>query len=425
MNHKKYKTSDIFLKKDRKWADKQITQAPRWCSVDLRDGNQALFCPMSVEKKMQVFKLLCQIGFREIEIGFPASSQTEYNFTRLLIEKNLIPENVTIQVLTQCSIDCIEKTFESVKGASNVIFHMYLPLSPIQRKLVFQKNIKGIIEKCTNWINDYLQKNKSNTNWTFQFSIDSFTETEPDVSLFFCKQFIKYLHQYPIILNFPSTVEKTTPNIFADQIEWMIEHLPKSVIISIHAHNDRGTAVASTELALLAGAHRVEGTLFGNGERTGNVDIITVAMNLYTKGIPPQLNFSNMESIKKIMTNCTQIPVHPRQPYSGDLVVTSFSGSHQNAINKCLQNKKTEIWNIPYLPFDPQDIGRTFQPVIRINSQSGKAGIRHILQYYYGIELSTVEQKELYNSIQNITEKLERELFPYEIWREYCKIYKK
>ena len=416
--------SNAFFKKSRKWPDKRITQAPRWCSVDLRDGNQALLCPMSVEKKLQVFKLLCQIGFTEIEIGFPVSSQTEHNFTRLLIEKNLIPENVTIQVLTQFSIDSIKNTFESVRGASNVIFHMYIPLSPIQRELVFQKDTIEILEKCTNWINSYLRKSKSNTNWTFQISIEGFNETELDVSLFFCKEFIKKLEQYPIIINLPSSVEKTTPNIFADQIEWMIEHLPPSVIVSVHPHNDRGTAVASTELALLAGAHRVEGTLFGNGERTGNVDIITVAMNLYTNGIAPQLNFSNMDSIKQIMTNCTQISVHPRHPYSGDLVLTSFSGSHQNSINKCLRAKKSEIWNIPYLPFDPQDIGKTFDPVIRINSQSGKGGIRHILQYYYGIELSTVEQKELYTIIQNMTEKLERELFPYEIWQEYCKICK-
>ncbi|HEX3029411.1 MAG TPA: 2-isopropylmalate synthase [Clostridia bacterium] len=385
--------------KDRQWPNKIIRQAPIWCSVDLRDGNQALVDPMNLEEKVAFFKLLVSVGFKEIEVGFPSASETEYEILRTLIDRKLIPDDVTIQVLVQAREHLIEKTFEAIKGAKNVIVHFYNSTSTLQRKVVFNKDMDGVIDIAVNGarlIRELTEKQTgSGTNIRFEYSPESFSGTETDEAIRICQKVIEEIGATPqnkIILNLPSTVQMSTPNHYADQIEYFCGHLPSrdAAIISVHPHNDRGTGVADAELAMMAGAERVEGTLFGNGERTGNVDIVTLAMNLFSQGVDPMLDFSDINSIKEIYEACTKMDVHERQPYVGELVFTAFSGSHQDAIKKgyeYMKNSGTEYWEVPYLPIDPADVGRQYEPIIRINSQSGKGGAAFILQQNFGYDL--------------------------------------
>lgn len=382
---------------NRQWPNNTITTAPTWCSVDLRDGNQSLPDPMDVDTKIKFFTLLCQIGFKEIEVGFPASSDTEFAFCRRLIEENLIPDDVTIQVLVQARPTLITTTFAAVKGAKQVIIHVYNSTNPAQREIVFGKTPREITDmavEATACIAASAQA-QPDTQWTLQYSPESFSLTEPEFAAEICNAVIgtwrmAHVNTRPIIINLPSTVESSTPNVYADQIEWVASHLhnQEKIILSVHTHNDRGTGIAATELALLAGATRVEGTLFGNGERTGNADIVTLALNLHTQGIDPQLNFKNLPAIVESYCKMTGMTVHDRHPYAGALVLTAFSGSHQDAIAKGLAvQKPDEPWRVPYLPFDPADIGREYEKVIRINSQSGKGGVNHILQEKLGIKI--------------------------------------
>ncbi len=384
---------------DRQWPNKIIRQAPIWCSVDLRDGNQALVDPMNLEEKVAFFKLLVSVGFKEIEVGFPSASETEYEILRTLIDRKLIPDDVTIQVLVQAREHLIEKTFEAIRGAKNVIVHFYNSTSTLQRKVVFNKDMDGIIDIAVNGarlIRELTEKQAgSGTNIRFEYSPESFSGTETDNAVKICARVMEEIGATPqnkIILNLPSTVQMSTPNHFADQIEYFCRNLPNrdAAIISVHPHNDRGTGVADAELAMMAGAERVEGTLFGNGERTGNVDIVTLGLNLFSQGINPMLDFSNLNHIKDIYEECTKMKVHERQPYCGELVFTAFSGSHQDAIKKgyeYMKNTGSDFWEVPYLPIDPADIGRQYDPVIRINSQSGKGGAAFIMQQNFGYDL--------------------------------------
>lgn len=389
-NHKKYKPFENVQIVNRKWPDKTIEAAPIWCSVDLRDGNQALINPMSKAQKLEFFKLLVKCGFKEIEVGFPSSNQTEFDILRELIEGNYIPDDVTIQVLVQCREHLIVKTFEAIKGAKNAIIHFYNSTSRLQREVVFEKDQQGITDiavKGARLIKD-LSKNVTDTNLRFEYSPESFSGTEIDFAVEICNKVMQEIgatKENKIILNLPATVEMSTPNRFADQIEYFCENLKnrEAAIISVHTHNDRGTGIAAAEMAILAGAQRVEGTLFGNGERTGNTDIITLALNMLTQGINPELNFSNIHEIRKIYEESTGLLVHERHPYAGDLVFTAFSGSHQDAINKGIlkmQKSSSNEWAVPYLPIDPKDVGREYEPLIRINSQSGKGGAAFILR---------------------------------------------
>lgn len=393
--------------KNREWPSKVTTQAPIWCSVCLRDGNQAMQTPMTVEHKLEFFKLLVKIGFKEIEIGFPAASETEYKFTRRLIEENLIPDDVTIQVLVQAREDLIKRTCESLVGAKRVIIHMYNSTSPAQREIVFGKTKDEILTMAaqgTAWVRGYSGKLQAGgTKVSFEYSPESFSATETDYALEVCEA-VMGVWGREIIFNLPETVEVATPNIYADQVEWFCKHIEprEKVIISVHAHNDRGTGIAATELAMLAGADRVEGTLFGNGERTGNTDIVAVALNLYAQGIDPKLDFSNIDAIRKVYERCTGMTVPARQPYSGELVFTAFSGSHQDAINKGLKamerseddKDQNPVWNVPYLHIDPKDLGREYDEVIRVNGQSGKGGIAYLLEHECGIYLPKDLQRE-------------------------------
>ena len=382
---------------NRQWPSRIITQAPIWCSVDLRDGNQALPTPMGIEEKMEMFKLLVSIGFKEIEVGFPAASQIDFDFIRRLIDENLIPDDVTIQVLTQAREELIRRTIESLRGAKNAIFHLYNSTSEQQRRIVFGMSRAEIIAIATNGARlvKELQSQLPGTHFVFQYSPESFALTEVDFALEICEAVVDIWQPTPenkIILNLPETVQVATPNLHADQIEWIATHLRRrdAVILSLHTHNDRGTGVASTELGLMAGGERVEGTLFGNGERTGNVDIVTVALNMYMQGIDPGLDFSNLEAIRVIYEHCTHMTVPARQPYSGELVFTAFSGSHQDAIRKGMNARDTSegaLWDVPYLPIDPQDIGRTYEAIIRINSQSGKGGVAFILESEFNLQM--------------------------------------
>ncbi len=423
-NFKKYRPFAFAPKmQTRDWVNNKITEAPSWCSVDLRDGNQSLIDPMTIKQKIQFWKMLVKIGFKEIETGFPSASQTEFDFHRKLIEENLIPEDVTIQVLVQAREHLIEKTFEALKGCKKAVVHVYNSTSKVQREKVFEKTeqeITKIAVQGARLLKDYAKKYPE-TEWIFQYSPESFSQTEPDFAIAVteavCGVWLESKNQ-KIIVNLPATVEASTPNIFADQVEYFCKNIKnrKNIIISIHTHNDRGTAVAASELALLAGADRIEGTLFGNGERTGNTDLITLAMNLYTQGIDPKLDLSDIAEISQCVSSCNNIEVHPRHPYVGDLVFTAFSGSHQDAIKKCLDKPADDFWEVAYLPINPTDLGRTYQDIVRINSQSGKGGIAYILQQNYGVILPKWLQIDFSKVVQKFSESKEKELTIEEIW---------
>ncbi len=430
-DHKKYIPFQPIDMPQRRWPDSVIKKSPVWCSVDLRDGNQALVEPMTVEEKMQLFKLLVAVGFKQIEVGFPSASQPDYDFVRVLIEKNLIPDDVTIQVLTQAREHLIERTFEALRGVKRAIVHVYNSTSRVQREQVFQLDKASIINIAVNgarWVHAYAMKHPE-TDWTFQYSPESFTGTELDFAVDVCNAVIDVwqpIPTNPVIINLPATVEMATPNIFADQVEWFLNHVQQRdcIELSVHTHNDRGCAVAAAELAVMAGAKRVEGTLLGNGERTGNMDVVTMAMNLYSQGIDPQLDLSRMDEIIACVEQCTKLPVHPRHPYAGELVYSAFSGSHQDAIKKCMDRyEEGSKWEVAYLPIDPRDLGRTYQEVIRINSQSGKGGIAHILEREYGLRLPRWLQIEFSKAVQKLAETVNRELDSTEIWREFERHY--
>lgn len=423
-NHKKYQPFAFAPKMtQRTWPDKTITKAPIWTSVDLRDGNQALIEPMSIEQKMRFFDLLVQVGFKEIEIGFPSAAQVEYDFTRKLIEGGHVPDDVTLQVLVQAREHLIRRTFESLKGAKRAIVHVYNSTSKVQREKVYQKDYDDIIAiavEGATLLRD-LAKDYPETEWIFEYSPESFSQTEVDFSVKICDEVCKVWRPdlgQKVIFNLPSTVESSTPNIYADQIEYFCQNLPmrEHVIVSLHTHNDRGCAVAASELGLMAGADRIEGTLFGNGERTGNMDIMVMAMNMYSQGVNPQLDFSNMSEIAQVVSECNQLPIHPRHPYVGELVFTAFSGSHQDAIKKSLdyneKNAETTqgLWDVAYLPIDPAHIGRGYQDVVRINSQSGKGGVAYILQRDFGFHLPRWTQIDFSRVIQQEAESRQSEL---------------
>ncbi len=414
LNYKRYRKNPVVHYPEREWPNREITKAPVWCSVDLRDGNQALIDPMVVEEKVEMFQYLIKLGFREIEIGFPASSQIEYDFLRQLVDRRLIPDDVVVQVLTQCREELIDRTFESIQGCKQAIVHIYNSTSILQRDVVFHKDKEHITEIAVSGTKMVKERAaKFDGKIILEYSPESFTGTELDYALEICNAVIHTWEptpENPMIINLPSTVEMNTPNVYADQIEWMIKHLDcrESLVVSVHPHNDRGTGVASAELALLAGADRVEGTLFGNGERTGNVDILNIAYNMFSQGINPELNIEHINEIIEIYERCCKLPIHPRHPYAGKLVFTAFSGSHQDAINKGVQAMKergTEIWQVPYLPIDPSDIGREYEPIVRINSQSGKGGVAFIMDTYFGFKLPKAMHREFANVIQEISEK--------------------
>jgi 2-isopropylmalate synthase len=411
---------------NRKWPNNILKESPVWCSVDLRDGNQALIEPMGSERKDRMFALLCKLGFKEIEIGFPSASQTDYDFVRDLIENKKIPSDVNIQVLTQSREELIKKTFESLKGVSKAIIHFYNSTSTLQRKVVFDQDKDGIKKIATNaalLIKDLAEKNQE-TEWSFEYSPESFTGTELEYAKEVCDEVVEILKpvsKNKIIINLPATVEMSTPNIYGDQIEWMNENLKNrsDICLSLHPHNDRGTAVAASEFGLMAGADRIEGTLFGNGERTGNVDIVTIALNMLTQGIDPKLDFSNINSVMREVEYCNQLPVHPRHPYAGDLVFTAFSGSHQDAIKKgfkAIKKSNNPKWEVPYLPIDPADLGRSYEAVVRINSQSGKGGVAFLLEKDHGVSLPRRLQISLSQKIQKLADETGKEITSSQIW---------
>jgi 2-isopropylmalate synthase len=416
---------------DRTWPSRSLTAPPTWCSVDLRDGNQALIEPMDSARKMRMFNQLLRIGFKEIEIGFPAASQTDFNFTREIIEGGLIPEDVTVQVLTQARADLITRTFESLRGAKRAIVHLYNSTSTLQRRVVFKLDRAGIVDIAVKGAEliKRLAEERPETDWIFQYSPESFTGTELDFAVEICDAVTAVWRPTPArktILNLPATVEMATPNVYADQIEWFSRHVARrdSVIISVHPHNDRGTGVAAAELAMMAGAERVEGTLFGNGERTGNVDVVTLAMNLYTQGVDPQLDFSNINAVAHCAEACNQLPIHPRHPYVGDLVFTAFSGSHQDAIKKGLAALDANaIWDVPYLPIDPSDLGRSYASIIRVNSQSGKGGVAYLLERDYQLVLPRRLQIEFSRVVQATTDTTGKELSSRELWELFSSEY--
>jgi 2-isopropylmalate synthase len=410
--------------KDRTWPDAVIRKAPIWLSTDLRDGNQALIEPMDMERKLRMFHQLVKIGFKEIEIGFPSASQIEFDFVRRLIEEDLIPEDVTVQVLTQAREPLIRRTFEALRGARAAIVHLYNATAPIMRRVVLGMDEDAIVELAVEnaRLFERLAAEQPDTRWTFQYSPEMFSGTE----LAFSKRVVDAVTavwaptpERKCIVNLPSTVEHSTPNIFADMIEWMHRHLARrdGIVLSVHPHNDRGTGTAAGEFALMAGADRLEGCLFGNGERTGNLDLVNVALNLYTQGVWPELDFSDIDEIRRTVEHCNQLPVHPRHPYVGDLVYTSFSGSHQDAIKKAFAARKDgEIWNMPYLPIDPKDLGRSYEAVIRVNSQSGKGGIAYLLETEYGLELPRRLQIEFSQVVQAVMDLDGKELTAKDLW---------
>ncbi|OOV93559.1 2-isopropylmalate synthase [Pseudomonas sp. MF4836] len=414
----KYRAFPTINLPDRTWPSKTITSAPIWCSSDLRDGNQSLIEPMDAVKKLRFWKTLVAVGVKEIEASFPAASQTDFDFVRTLIEDGHIPDDTTIQVLTQGREDLIERTFESLRGAKKAIVHLYNATSPSFRRIVFNQDKDGIKAIAVNAAKLFVKYAalQPETQWQFEYSPETFSATELEFAKEVCDAVIEVWNPTPthkVILNLPATVECATPNIYADQIEWFGRHINRrdSVLISLHTHNDRGTGVAATELGLMAGADRVEGCLFGNGERTGNVDLVTVALNLYTQGVDPELDFSDIDGVRKVVEECNQIPVHPRHPYVGDLVHTAFSGSHQDAIRKGFaQQKPDALWEVPYLPIDPADIGRSYEAVIRVNSQSGKGGIAYLLEQEYGINLPRRMQIEFSQVVQRETDRLGLEM---------------
>lgn len=431
LNYKRYHKNPVMDYPERQWPNKQIEKAPVWCSVDLRDGNQALIDPMVVHEKIEMFQFLVKLGFKEIEVGFPAASQIEFDFLRQLIDRKLIPDDVCVQVLTQCREELIARTFEAIEGCKQAIVHIYNSTSTLQRDVVFDMDKDQIIDiavKGTKLVKEYAKKFPGKI--ILEYSPESFTGTEMDFALEICTQVQRTWgpdKENPMIINLPSTVEMTTPNVYADEIEWMIKHFEnrESIIVSIHPHNDRGTGVASSELALLAGADRVEGTLFGNGERTGNVDVLNIAYNMFSQGIDPNLNIEHINEIIEIYERCCKIPIHPRHPYAGKLVFTAFSGSHQDAINKgvkAMRERNNKYWEVPYLPIDPSDIGREYEPIVRINSQSGKGGVAFVMDTYFGFKLPKGMHKEFANVIQKISEK-QGEVSPEQIMQEFSNEY--
>ncbi|MCZ4281759.1 2-isopropylmalate synthase [Kiloniella laminariae] len=433
MPFERYRAFEQVKLENRSWPNKTITQAPIWCSVDLRDGNQALIEPMDTTRKKKMFNLLVEMGFKEIEVGFPSASQTDFDFLRMLIEKDMIPDDVTIQVLTQAREHLIRRTFESIQGAKSAIVHLYNSTSELQRRVVFREDKQGIIDiavKGAELIKELIPT-VPGTKIIHQYSPESFTGTELPFARDICEAVMDVWEASPenkVILNLPATVEMSTPNVHADQIEWFCANIKNrdSVIISLHPHNDRGTGIAATELGLLAGADRVEGTLFGNGERTGNVDLVTLAVNMMTQGVDPKLDISDINRIKDTAEYCNQLPVHPRHPWVGELVYTAFSGSHQDAIKKgmtALKASNEDLWEVPYLPIDPQDIGRSYEAIIRINSQSGKGGVAYIMQTDYHMELPKALQVDFSKRIQHIAETTGKEITPEVIWETFDESY--
>jgi 2-isopropylmalate synthase len=427
----KYRAAATVHLPQRRWPDAVITQAPRWLSTDLRDGNQALIEPMDVPRKLRLFETLVRVGFKEIEVGFPSASQADFDFVRTLIDERLIPDDVTIQVLTPARAHLVERTFEALVGVSRAIVHLYNATAPVMRRVVLGLDVPGIVDLATTHaqlLADCAQR-QPGTHWTFQYSPEMFSDTELEVSLQVVDAVTAIWQaspQRPCIVNLPSTVEHCSANVFADMIEWMHTHLARrdGIVLCVHPHNDRGTGTAAAELAIMAGADRVEGCLFGNGERTGNLDLVNVALNLYTQGIDPQLDFSDIDTVRRTVEYCNQLPVHPRHPYVGDLVFTSFSGSHQDAIKKAFAARREgDIWDLPYLPIDPKDLGRSYEAVIRVNSQSGKGGISYLLEAEYGLELPRRLQIEFSQVVQAVMDLDGKELAAADIWaifrREY------
>ncbi len=436
-NHRKYRPFAPIQKTDRRWPNRVIEAAPIWCSVDLRDGNQSLIEPMTPSQKLEMFHMLVDVGFKEIEVGFPAASQPDFDFVRQLIEQNLIPEDVTIQVLTQAREPLIARSFEALKGARRAIVHLYNSTSTVQREQVFKLDrdeIKAIAVQGAEWVRDYAAQ-QPDTEWQFQYSPESFTGTEIDYAVEVCNAVTDVWQPTPdnkVIINLPATVEVSTPNVYADQIETVCDTIARrdSLVISLHTHNDRGCGVAAAELGILAGADRLEGTMLGNGERTGNMDVVTAAMNLYSQGIDPELDLSNMDRIISTVERCTQLPVHPRHAYAGELVFAAFSGSHQDAINKCMaidaqkrQDDPEAHWNVAYLPIDPRDLGRSYQQVIRINSQSGKGGVAYVMEQDYGVQMPRWLQVDFSPHIQKRAEDSESEVSPADIFDTFKRTY--
>ena len=427
----KYRAFPPIGLNDRTWPNALITAPPTWCSVDLRDGNQALIEPMDPARKRRMFDMLVKIGFKEIEVGFPAASQTDFDFVREIIEERLIPDDVTVQVLTQARPDLIARTYESLVGARRAIVHVYNSTSVAQRRVVFRLDRAGIVDiavRGATEVREHAERNRG-TEWVFQYSPESFTGTELDFAVEICdavNAVWEPSRERKSILNLPATVEMATPNVYADQIEWFLRHIDKRdcVVLSVHPHNDRGTAVAAAELAVMAGAERIEGTLFGNGERTGNVDVVTLALNLYTQGVNPALNFSNINEAARCAEACNQLPIHPRHPYVGDLVFTAFSGSHQDAIKKGLSARfEGDLWDVPYLPVDPSDLGRSYDSIIRVNSQSGKGGVAYLLERDYQLVMPRRLQIEFSQVVQTAADITGKELTSQELWDLFTREY--
>ena len=431
MPFSKYKPTLPLVLADRTWPSRQLAAAPRWCSVDLRDGNQALIDPMDPARKLELFEALISIGIKEVEVGFPSASAPDFEFVRHIIDEGVVPEDVTIQVLVQCRRELIERTFEAIAGARRAIVHFYNSTSELQRRVVFRQGRDGIIEIATSAARlcRKLEHTVPGTELRYEYSPESFTGTEPDFALQICEavaEVIEPTATRPLIVNLPSTVENYTPNVFADVIEWFGRHLRhrEAVVLSVHPHNDRGTAVAAAEMAMLAGADRLEGTLFGNGERTGNLDLVTVALNLMSQGVDPELDFHDIEAVRRVAEHATRMPVHPRHPYVGDLVYTAFSGSHQDAIKKGMDALADHHhWEVPYLPIDPKDTGRTYEAIIRVNSQSGKGGVAYVMETEHGLDLPRRLQVEFSREVQAVTEASGTEIKPSEIWDVFAKTY--
>ena len=430
-DYRKYPIYQPLKKVDRRWPDAVLTQAPQWCSVDLRDGNQALIDPMTADKKLRLWELLIDLGFKQIEVGFPSASSHDFDFLRKLIEEGRIPDDVTVQVLTQAREELIVRTFEALKGCKRAVLHFYNSTSTVQRDYVFALDRAGITDIAVKGAQlvKSVAANYPDTEWVFEYSPESFTGTEMDFAVDVCNAVIDVIQPTPenqMIINLPATVEVSTPNVYADQIEWFCDHVNHrdALLVSLHTHNDRGGAVAASELGLLAGADRIEGTLLGNGERTGNMDIVTMAMNLYSQGIDPKLDFSQMDEMIAVCKECTQLPLHPRHPYAGELVFTAFSGSHQDAINKCLARRQGDsLWEVAYLPIDPADIGRSYQEVIRINSQSGKGGVAYVLNRDYGLDLPRWLQVDFSSAVQAMAERSETEVQSKDIYDLFLETY--
>ncbi len=427
----KYQAFPAIHLPDRQWPSRTITQPPIWMSTDLRDGNQSLFEPMNLERKMRMFRTACQVGFKEIEVGFPSASQTDFDFVRNLVDGQHIPDDVTIEVLTQARGDLVRRTFASVAGARRVIMHVYNATAPLFRDVVFQMSKSQVLELALDAVRliQQLAKEHPQTQWVLQYSPELFTSTELEFAKEVCDAVTAQWGATPankVILNLPATVEVSTPNIYADQIEWMHRNLARrdSIILSLHPHNDRGTAVAAAELGLMAGADRVEGCLFGNGERTGNVDLVTLALNLYTQGVNPGLDFSDINAVARTVEHCNQLPIHPRHPYVGDLVFTAFSGSHQDAIKKGFAAlDKKGLWNVPYLPIDPADVGRTYDSIIRVNSQSGKGGVAYLMETEFGVVMPRRLQVEFSGEVQAYTDAHGGEMSAQDLWNLFSKAY--